>query len=155
MKKERVDRQIETLFTLAKERGLVPMWTHYYRDNGYDKELAATSCILLDPGGYIPLTKGLAVVSYEDNGEKAFGRLLSIKRAFAAFVTRTENRDVLMTDDIFGFKLPLSYKSKWLTDSKVSSIDWNPDLTDIEVDRIQAKRERLRGTWKTSEVSDG
>ena len=39
---DRAKKQIETLFAMAKEKGLSPMWTHYKKQDG---SLGATSCI--------------------------------------------------------------------------------------------------------------
>lgn len=78
-------KQIETLFTMAKERGLSPMWTHYYRNDRGQKTLAATTCVLLDVNNNCePVSRGITIVSAEDNGEKSYGRYLSLRRAYQA-----------------------------------------------------------------------
>lgn len=135
-------KQIDTLFTMSKERGLSPMWTHYYRTNKKgERILAATTCVLLDKDCN-PVSRGISVVSKRDNGEKAYGRCLSIKRAYSAAMTDKvpvfdeEPDQFISTKGIEGFDVFLS--SKALT----CKTDDN-ELTDLEVDRIEKKRGKL------------
>lgn len=83
MTKTRAKKQIETMFGLVKKQGLSPMWTHYKRPDG---SLGATTCVLLNEYN-IPMSRGATVVSEEDNPDKTVGRAISLKRAFAGYIS--------------------------------------------------------------------
>lgn len=92
--KEDKKAELENLIQSVKAIGLRPMFTHYYEDLEFDwfhgeceesqERLAATSCVLLDENG-TAVAKGIALISFDDNGSKLEGRLLSLGRAKQAF----------------------------------------------------------------------
>jgi hypothetical protein len=76
-------QKVEYVRGLVKRAGLTPMWTHYYATRKGGRVLKATSCCLLNESGLVA-SRGVAVVSRKDNGDKATGRYLSIRRAYQA-----------------------------------------------------------------------
>ena len=140
---DKTKKQIETLFTMAKERNLSPMWTHFYRtrkdgENEY-KTLAATACVLLN-SDLKPVSRGIAVVSVRDNGAKAYGRLLSLKRAFKVVAsTKVAAGELVSTRNVEG--LPNSSRLYERLDPQ----SWETFVTELEYDRIVSKMKRESG----------
>lgn len=136
----KTEKQIDTLFTMAKERGLAPMWTHYYRKRIDGKKeyktLAATTCILLD-SDLKPVSRGISVVSVKDNGAKAFGRLLSLKRAFKVVASdKVTPAELLSTSKIEGLPSPCRMYER------LDPQNWETFVTELEYDRIVSKTRR-------------
>lgn len=142
-----VKKQIETLFAMAKERGFSPMWTHFYRyfetcsGEGL-KELGATACILLDADQNV-ISRGMTVVSLNDIGDKTYGRLRSLKRAFDAAVSKADVEEV-------GFQFPEDLDPTFSLREvqecclvKATRANAKACLSNVETDRIKAKKERI------------
>jgi hypothetical protein len=135
---DKTKKQIETLFTMAKDRGLSPMWSHYYRTNkkGF-RVLGATSCILLN-ADLKPVSRGVSVVSVRDNGAKAYGRLLSLKRAFRVIASeKVDTTVVISTRNVEG--ILGSYQKK---QERLDPADWESYVTELEYDRVVSKVKR-------------
>jgi hypothetical protein len=114
------------------------MWSHYYRTNKRgQKVLAATSCVLLNEN-LKPVSRGIAVVSLKDNGAKAYGRLLSLKRAFRVVASdKVDTTELLSTRKIEGFLSSTQKKQ-----ARLDPADWESYVTDLEYDRIVSKIKR-------------
>lgn len=134
----KTNKKIDTLFTMAKERGFSPMWSHYYRTNKKgQKVLAATSCVLLNED-LNPVSRGISVVSVRDNGAKAFGRLLSLKRAFRVLASdKVDMAEVISISKIEGLLNPSQKKQE-----RLDPADWESYVTDLEYDRIVSRVRR-------------
>lgn len=133
-------KKIDTLFSLARERGFSPMWTHYYRrDKKNNRVLAATSCILLDKK-LQPVSRGLCSVYFYANGEKVYGRYESLKRAFKAALSKKTSWTFLYSGRIEGLR---AGDQSCIAIQFSSNVDWIGCVTDVEYDRIGSKRERL------------
>jgi hypothetical protein len=134
-------KKIETLFGLAKERGWSPMWTHYYRRDKMDnKILAATSCILMN-ANFEPVSRGFCAVYFKANGDKAYGRMESLSRAFKAVVDGKYKTPVewLNTRRIEGIGADMSPTKSVFP---AAGFEWtlcDTHLTGVESDRIQAR----------------
>lgn len=138
---ERATKQIDTLFEKARERGLRPMWTHYYRVHKGEKVLGATTCILLDNSGRV-MSRGAAVVSLKDVPSKVVGRALSLKRAFAAAASETNyDCSTVPTKGVVGLPRHISKSMK-------TPLDFS--LTEIELSRVEARRKKLEQPVLTS-----
>lgn len=146
-------QQIDTLFGMAKERGLSPMWTHFYRETELKradpttgevvtetvKSLAATACILLD-AELNPVSRGLSLVSLKDNGDKAYGRLLSLKRAYNAAASEGDiAEETLRPPDGYPVESLSSYGKALVKASRRAQ----ELMTDVEDDRIKEKKKRI------------
>ena len=139
-----IKKQIATLLTVAQSRGLSPMFTHYYRTTPLgQKVLAATSCVLLED--LTPVSRGMSVVSTKDIGDKAFGRYLSLQRAFGAAMSN--NVELLMGVNgppIIGLRVEY-FKALPLSGDVLEG----GYLSSIEIDRLKMKQER-RGLRKSA-----
>ena len=122
------------------------MWTHYYRrDKLNNRILAATSCVLVNADSQ-PVSRGFCSVYFYANGEKAFGRLESLSRAFKAAMDSPEKEPVgwLNTRKLEGIDTPKSpSKSVFIAAGRGWTI-WENHLTHIEQDRIQTKADRMK-----------
>lgn len=140
-----IKKQIATLFDLTRARHWHPMWTHYYRrDPKGNRVLAATSCILLTKD-LRPVSRGLCSVYIKANGQKAYGRLESLKRAFRTVMTGVEGVVVegrtMMRISIRGIE-GLTFPSSHTAKNFGSGVDWLYYTTEVEEDRINSRIER-------------
>lgn len=140
---DKTTKQIDTLFTKAKERGYTPMWTHYYRTRKCGenecKTLAATTCILLN-SDLKPVSRGIAVVSVRDNGAKAYGRSLSLKRAFKVVAsTKVAAGELVSTLNVDGLS------GSCRLHERLDPQNWETFVTELEYDRIIHKIKRESG----------
>ena len=88
--KEEKKAELELLLSRIKELDLSPLFTHYYEKGENNRgipytRLSATTCVLLSKEG-TPISRGIALVSFLDNGSKLEGRLIAIERAEKAFI---------------------------------------------------------------------
>lgn len=126
-------KQIDTLFSEAKNRGLRTMWTHYYRETTQgEKVLAATTCLLLDAENDYPVSKGVAVASPEDIPSKVMGRALSLKRAYAQYF-RINKGKRLHTKGI-------GYLGRYTYSSMPGGTEM--ELTEVEKSRLYFRRNK-------------
>lgn len=84
--KQIITDELNQLLRDVKAKGFSPMFTHY-RDEYVEGRLGATTCVILD-SNVDPVAKGVALVSMDDNGSRLTGRLLSLQRAWVAYMAQ-------------------------------------------------------------------
>ena len=146
-------KQLATLFELARMRNWSPMWTHYYRrDRLGNRVLSATSCVLVNANAE-PVSRGFCSVYFYANGEKAYGRMESLSRAFKAAVDSPEKEGVywLKTSRLEGVGYSESPSKSVFPAASRGWTSCENFLTLVEQDRIAArvKRVKERGNLET------
>lgn len=138
-------QKVEYVRAKAKEVGLTPMWTHFYSEpKPGAKKLKATTCCLLNETGSV-VSRGVAVVSRQDNGNKTTGRYLSLRRAFGQAMDnlrapqpfRLSRKEHKQLDVDFTF-------DRWVHKSTFAPPEYH--LSSLENDRIKRKKVRVLQT---------
>jgi len=123
----------------------IPIWSHYYRVTCKgQKELAATSCVLISKADFHPISKGMAVVSSRDNGDKVIGRWLSLQRACEGMLEKKDSQEKIRTKQtILGFEaLPKRHGSFSFKKSIYlkNELNWPTFLSEQEFKNVTKKQ---------------
>lgn len=152
--KVRIKAELDMWTEMAEAEGLIPMFTHYKRENKQDMGLyfrsedefyeqdsvlevdllyghqyAATTCVLLDKDLHV-VTRGACVVSEEDMPYKVDGRRRSLREAMIAYKTGVDDMHRLSRNGAQNINTPI-YRSELF-----------PKLTTVEMMRLNGRRVR-------------
>jgi hypothetical protein len=148
-------RKLSNLFQLAKDRGLSPMWTHYWvTDKKGQKVIGATTCVLLDEN-FEPFAKGTTIRGKTDIPAKVTGRYWALKRAYDEAVGVTPRAEDIIP--VPKNLRPLLEGSTVFLGTRVAKgvppVRVTLRLTPVEESRIETKRARLRRNVNTQTLS--